>query len=131
MEREHQEVARLKNEANLIIQLLEVKDIIPIAKKPVLTLEFKDLGLDANELREIEFTATGKSDAGIEFYAWNFAYEEEAGFKADVMIDKEGKQTHKFRAGNHSIAVKVVDNDGLESLEVVKLKVNGVVKVSE
>lgn len=47
------------------------------------------------------------------------------------MIDKEGKQTHKFRAGNHSIAVKVVDNDGLESLEVVKLKVNGVVKVSE
>lgn len=127
----HQEVARLKNEANLIIQLLEVKDIIPIAKKPVLTLEFKDLGLDAKELREIEFTATGKSDAGIEFYAWNFAYEEEAGFKADVMIDKEGKQTHKFRAGNHSIAVKVVDNDGLESLEVVKLKVNGVVKVSE
>jgi DNA modification methylase len=127
----HQEVARLKNEENLIIQLLEVKDIIPIAKKPVLTLEFKDLGLDAKELREIEFTATGKSDAGIEFYAWNFAYEEEAGFKADVMIDKEGKQTHKFRAGNHSIAVKVVDNDGLESLEVVKLKVNGVVKVTE
>lgn len=127
----HQEVARLKNEANLIIQLLEVKDIIPIAKKPVLTLEFKDLGLDAKELREIEFTATGKSDAGIEFYAWNFAYEEEAGFKADVMIDKEGKQTHKFKAGNHSIAVKVVDNDGLESLEVVKLKVNGVVKITE
>ncbi|MEN9847684.1 MAG: hypothetical protein RL368_424 [Pseudomonadota bacterium] len=127
----HQEVARLKNEANLIIQLLEVKDIIPIAKKPVLMLEFKDLGLDAKDLREIEFTATGKSDAGIEFYAWNFAYEEEAGFKADVMIDKEGKQTHKFRAGNHSIAVKVVDNDGLESLEVVKLKVNGVVEVSE
>jgi hypothetical protein len=48
------------------------------------------------------------------------------GFKAAVMIDKEGKQTAKFKAGLHNIAVKVVDNDGLESIEVVKLKVNGV-----
>ena len=32
------------------------------------------------------------------------------------------------KAGVHTIAVKVVDNEGLESLEIVKLKVNGVVK---
>jgi hypothetical protein len=38
------------------------------------------------------------------------------------------KQTVKLRAGLHNIAVKVVDNDGLESIEVVKLKVNGVVE---
>jgi DNA modification methylase len=30
--------------------------------------------------------------------------------------------------GEHSIAVKVVDNDGLENTEVVRLKVNGVVE---
>jgi hypothetical protein len=41
------------------------------------------------------------------------------------MIDKAGKQTVKFKAGLHHVAVKVVDNDGLESVEVIKLKVNG------
>jgi len=39
-----------------------------------------------------------------------------------------GRQSHQFQAGVHTIAVKAVDNEGLESLETVKLKVNGVVK---
>jgi hypothetical protein len=43
------------------------------------------------------------------------------------MIDKEGKQTQKFKAGTHSIAVRVIDNEGLENTEVITLKVNGVV----
>jgi hypothetical protein len=43
-------------------------------------------------------------------------------------MDKEGKQQHKLKAGIHHIAVKVVDNDGLESIEVIKLKVNGSVE---
>jgi len=125
-----QEVARLKNQEGLMIQLVKVEEFVPIAKKPKLTLVFNDLGLDAKGLREIEFIATGESEAGIEFYAWNFAYEAAAGFKADVMIDKEGKQVHKFNAGKHCIAVKVVDNEGLESLETIALTVNGVVKVT-
>ncbi|OUD12168.1 hypothetical protein [Thioflexithrix psekupsensis] len=65
------------------------------------------------------------NDAGIEFYAWDFNYDAEQGFKATIMIDKDGKQSHKFKTGSFQIAVKVVDNDGLESLEVVYLKVNG------
>jgi site-specific DNA-methyltransferase (adenine-specific) len=125
-----QEIGRLKNEEDLIIQLVTVESIVPIAKKPKLTLVFNDLGLDAKGLREIEFIATGESEAGIEFYAWNFAYEAAAGFKADVMIDKEGKQVHKFNAGKHCIAVKVVDNEGLESLETISLTVNGVIKLT-
>jgi hypothetical protein len=44
------------------------------------------------------------------------------------MLDKEGRQTFKFKAGLHVVAVKVVDNDGLESIEVIKLKVNGTVE---
>jgi hypothetical protein len=44
------------------------------------------------------------------------------------MIDKEGRQTHTFKAGVHEVAVKVVDNEGLESVEIITLKVNGVVK---
>jgi hypothetical protein len=44
------------------------------------------------------------------------------------MIDKEGMHTHTFKAGMHTIAVKAVDNEGLESVELIKLKVNGTVK---
>ena len=92
---------------------------------------FQDRWSGRMDHREIEFIATGQSEAGVEFYSWNFNYDSEKGFKADVMIDKEGKQTAKFKAGLHNIAVKVVDNDGLESVEVVKLKVNGVVERAE
>ncbi|SFF59010.1 site-specific DNA-methyltransferase [Thermoflexibacter ruber] len=121
-----QEVARLKNEENVIIKLVTVEEIVPIAKKPTLQVEIKDLGTSKN-LREIEFVATGQSEAGIEFYAWDFAYNEQS-FLPTVLLDKEGKQTYKFKAGEHRIAVKVVDNEGLESLEIVKLKINGVVE---
>jgi len=124
-----QEVARLKNEENTIIQLLKVDEIVPIAKKPKLSLIFNDLGLTDKGQREIEFTAHAESDAGIEFFAWDFSYEPSEGFKADVLIDKMGKQIEKFKTGAHTIAVKVVDNEGLESLEVIKLKMNGTVKV--
>ncbi len=126
-----QEVARLKNHDNVLIQLITVEEIVPIAKKPKLTLSFKDLGLDSKKLREIEFVAEGESDAGIEFYAWNFNFNQQEGFKADVLIDKVGKQTQKFKTGTHTIAVKTVDNEGLESLEVITLKINGVATQSE
>lgn len=121
-----QEVARLKVEENVIIKLVTVEEIVPIAKKPTLQVEIKDLGTVKN-LREIEFVATGQSEAGIEFYAWDFAYNE-PNFLPTVLLDKEGKQTYKFKAGEHRIAVKVVDNEGLESLEMVKLRINGIVE---
>jgi hypothetical protein len=44
------------------------------------------------------------------------------------MLDKDGRQTVKMKAGYYNIAVKVVDNDGLEGLETLKLKVNGVIE---
>ena len=123
-----QEVARLKNQENIIIQLLKVEDIVPIAKKPTLNMAFNDLGLDAKNLREIEFIATGNSEAGIEFYAWDWSYENQQ-FDFAIVNDKVGKQSQKFKTGTHCIAVKVVDNDGLESIEVITLKINGGVAV--
>jgi len=120
-----QEVARLKNHENLLIELVTVEDLVPLAKKPKFTVKFTDLGLDRKGLREIEWEAQGESEAGIEFYAWDFSYDTQEGFKADVLIDKIGKQVEKFKAGNHQVAVKVVDNEGLESVEVIELKVNG------
>ena len=120
-----QEVARLKNEENLVIKLLTVEEIVPIAKKPSLQVVINDLGASKN-LREIELIARGESEVGIEFYAWDFAYNEQQ-FLPTVLLDRVGKQLVKFKAGEHRVAVKVVDNAGLESIEVIKLKINGAV----
>ncbi|MBB1075101.1 site-specific DNA-methyltransferase [Rhodoferax sp. 4810] len=121
-----QEVARLKNEEGVIIELVTVEEIVPIAKKPTLTIECRDLGVNQKQVRQIEFTAHGQSAVGIEFYAWDFAYNnEERVFKPSIIRETVGKQTESFTAGTHFIAVKVIDNDGLESVEVMKLIVNG------
>ena len=123
-----QEVARLRNEENVIIELKKVEDIVPIAKKPTLKITVQDLGVN-KDWREIEFRATGESENGIEFYAWDFAHKDNR-FNPTVLLDKDGRQTYKFKAGTHEIAAKVVDNQGLESIEVIKLKINGVVIVN-
>ena len=120
-----QEVARLQNQENIIIKLIAVEDIVPIAKKPTIMVAINELSRDEKGVCEIEFTATGQSEFGIEFYSWDFEHDTEKGFRASVIIDKSGKQTAQFKAGMHVIAVKVVDNDGMESVEIIKLKVNG------
>ena len=125
-----EEVARLKNSENVVIKLIRVEEIIPIAKKPTLRVDLTDLGKDVKGLHSISFQATGESAVGVEFYSWDFDYKDTGGrpdnsFKAEVLLDKTGVQTWKFKPGLHYVAVKVVDNDGLESVEVLKLKVNG------
>ena len=120
-----QEVARLKNQEDVTIKLIRVDEIVPIAKKPTITVEVNEIGRDKKDICEIEFTATGSSAAGIEFFSWDFDFSEKDGFKPEIIIDKQGKQQHKFKAGQHIIAVKVVDNDGLDNIELIKLKVNG------
>jgi DNA modification methylase len=123
-----EEVARLKLKENIIIELVPVDKIVPIAKKPTISVEINELSRDTKGIREIKFIASGQSEAGIEFYSWDFEYNAEKGFYASVIIDKNGEQQHKLKAGVHHIAVKVVDNNGLESIEVIKLKVNGTVE---
>jgi DNA modification methylase len=124
-----QEVARLKNQENVKIELVTVAEIVPIAKKPTLTVKFNDLGIDNKKLREIEFIATAEGESGIEFYAWDFNYNAEKGFSAEILLDKEGKQTYKFKAGSYSIAIKVIDNEGLENIEIINLKINGIIEI--
>uniref|UniRef100_UPI000A4C08C6 site-specific DNA-methyltransferase n=1 Tax=Treponema endosymbiont of Eucomonympha sp. TaxID=1580831 RepID=UPI000A4C08C6 len=120
-----EEVARLKNKEDRIIRLVTVESIVPIAVKPAIGVHISELGKDEKGVRRIEFAATGESPAGIEFYSWDFAYDAEKGFKPEVFIDKEGKQIYSCKAGLYHIAVKVVDNDGLENIETIKLKING------
>ncbi len=126
-----EEVARLKNKENVIINLIQVDEIVPIAVKPKLTVVFNDKGTDKKKLREIEFIATAESDSGIEFFAWDWNYNEEKGFNAEILLDKDGKQTQKFKAGSHKVAVKVIDNEGLENIEIIKLKVNGKIELTD
>ena len=127
-----EESARLKNHENVIIRLVRVDEIVPIAMKPTVVVSLREISKDAKGNRKIEFTAVGESEAGVEFYSWDFCYDAEKGFKPAVIIDKSGCLSHTFKAGVHTIAVKVVDNEGLESIEIVKLKINGVIeKLSE
>ncbi len=123
-----QEVARLSNNEGVLIKLITVESFVPIAKKPNLTVEIKDLGV-AKNLHEIEFIATVKREAGAtsHFFAWDFSYKNPK-FIPEIYFDKDGRQTYKFKAGTHEIAVKVVDDEGLESIEIVKLKVNGTIE---
>jgi DNA modification methylase len=120
-----QEAARLKNEENVIIQLVTVESIVPIANKPKLTVSFIELESDKKkELHNIEFTAIGISNSGIEFFSWDWNYNVNKGFKPEVLRDKDGKQIQKFKSGAHCVAVKVIDNDGLENMEVLNLTID-------
>ncbi|TAG87583.1 MAG: hypothetical protein EAZ20_10300 [Bacteroidetes bacterium] len=126
-----QEVGRLKNESNILIELILVENIVPIAKKPRLQVDIKDLGISKKDalLREIEFTTNVESEENIQFFAWDFSYDGST-FQPDLLFEKKGTYSHFFKAGEHKVAVKVIDNEGLETIEVVKLKINGIVKRS-
>ena len=123
-----EEIARLKNEENIIIKFVKVDEIVPMTVKPAINVQINELGKDKNGNGIIEFIAVGQSPAGIEFYSWDFTYDIEKGFKPSVIIDKHGKQTQTLKTGMHMIAVKVIDNDGLENTEVVQLKINGIIE---
>jgi len=123
-----EEVARLKTEENIIIKLVKVDEIVPIAVKPVIAVHINELEKNGKGNRKIELIAHGQSPAGIEFYTWDFAFNKEKGFKSSVIIDKEGKQILTLNVGVHTIAVKVIDNDGLENTELIQLKINDVVE---
>ncbi|MDR3189089.1 MAG: hypothetical protein LBT94_07905, partial [Prevotellaceae bacterium] len=123
-----QEAARLKNQENIIIQLVAVDSIIPVSKKPAIKIEVNELSRDASGIRKVEFVATGESPSGVEFYSWDFGYAADKGFKSSVIRDTEGRQQRELKAGVHHVAVKAVDNNGLENIEEIKLKINGAVE---
>jgi hypothetical protein len=123
-----QEVARLKNQENVIIQLVPVDTIIPVSKRPNIKIEVTELSRDASGIRELEFTATGESPSGIEFYSWDFDYDAGKGIKSSVIRDTDGKQQRPMTAGVYYIAFKALDNEGLENVETIKLKINAVIE---
>jgi hypothetical protein len=111
---------------------VRVDEIVPIAKKPSLQIKVNDLGLTEKKLRKIEFFAIGQTELSksIEFFAWDFNYTNKI-FNPEIMLDKTGKQINEFKAGEYNVAVKVIDSEGLENIEIIKLKINGVVQVKD
>ena len=125
-----EEAARLRTEAQGRIELVSVKDIVPLAHKPGLTVAVAALApAGSGGKRAVQLTATGQSPAGIEFYAWDAHHDAAQGFRPTVLLDKSGQQTFHLKPGQHTLAVQVVDNDGLSATEVVRLHVNGEVRV--
>jgi DNA modification methylase len=113
-----EEVARLKNKKQILIELKKVSDIVPYGKRPKVSLE-------ANELSNNEFLLATKieSEKGLAFCSWDMEYNEKVGFKPDILLDKEGKQQRKFKSGTHHIAVEAVDKSGLDAMDTVKIRV--------
>jgi DNA modification methylase len=113
------EAARLKTKKGITIELKKVSDIVPYSNAP-------KVNLTAEEIDTYKYLMQAKADgeADIEFYSWDFDHKEGEGFKADVMLDKEGKQTRKFAPGEHQIAVEAVNKQGLEGAGKMKLNVN-------
>jgi len=105
-----EEAAWLKTEERIIIRLVPVEEIVPIATKPALGMHISELQRNERGERTLEFTAAGESPAGIEFYSWDFDCDEKKGFRAQVYIDKEGKQVFTCKPGEYGIACKVIDN---------------------
>ncbi len=55
-----------------LISLIKGEDNVPIATKPSLQIKTKDLGWRQKILQEVQFVVTIQSEAGIEFYSWDF-----------------------------------------------------------
>ncbi|MHB9295873.1 hypothetical protein PilKf_01627 [Pillotina sp. SPG140] len=119
--------AQLKNQENIIIQLVPVEDIIPVARRPTVTVQINEL----SKARTVALTATGNSNAGIGFYSWDFEFDEKKGFKPSVIIDKAGRQHRTFKTGMQTVAVKAVDNNGLETVAAVTVTLRGTEAIND
>jgi DNA modification methylase len=113
-----EEVARLRNSKGLIIDLVKVKDILPYGIKPKVKLTAEEI-----EKFTFDLEASAESETPIDYYAWDFSHNEAADFQADILVDKQGKQTKKFDEGEHQVAVKATDKQGLRGVDKVKIKV--------
>ena len=127
---------RLKMQEGIDINLVEVKDIISIASRP--HIEIKTLQSDNNQY-ELTFIATPDSNVKIAGYNWDFNYKSDEGFNACEVSDEKGKkvgymdllgkQTKVFAPGTYIIAVRAVDDNMLNDIFTIKIKVNGGINI--
>jgi len=126
------ELARLERDNEIIIEKVQVNEIVPVAKRPVVSIVYEKTA-DG----KYKFIAT--SDTPIINFSWDFEYgvpvhkhpEQTAKFNPTVLFDKPiddarlvGSRVHNFAmSGSHNIAVKVVDDKLLENIAVCSINI--------
>jgi DNA modification methylase len=120
-------VAGLKLKQNIEIELVKVEEIVPLSMPPNISLSYEWRDVGKNHDKEIAFTATGDD---IEIWQWDWDYDDKVGFKGEVLMDKTGRQTRVFHGGSYEIAVRGVNKECTNAVEVLHLVVNGGVQQS-
>ena len=122
-----EEVARLKQQEGVIIELKKVSEIVEMAKKPKIKIAVELGGEGKSGEKLVKFVCT--SEEKIEVWQFDFAFDEEQGFKPSI-LNGRGEEEESFKEGYYCIAVKGITDFGIEVIESFKIKINGgVVKV--
>jgi len=118
-----QEVARLRLEQQIIIELRCVGDIVPLAKRPTVELTVETESLPDGKTR-VTLKAHATSESGISFFSWDWDYNPNDFFKPEVQIDRQGKQTLVLPAGRYCLAVKAIDEEGMATIYSTNLEIS-------
>ena len=118
-----EEVARLKNVEQVVIKLVKVAEIVTMAERPKLQVTWSVVNKDKKGLSNVQLIAAAQSNSEIQFYSWDLDYKQNVGFRPSILLDKKGEQLLPLKTGQHTIAVKVVNDDGLETIEIIRLTV--------
>ncbi len=118
-----EEVARLKLEEKIIIDLIEVCNILPIGKKPKIVVKVEFVGVGKKETeRIVKFDCTAAEQ--IEVWQYDIDFDENKGFEPEILNGKPNEEW-TFAEGLHKIAIKAITIDGIEAVEIFEIKVNG------
>lgn len=112
--------AEIKQNSGIDIELVPVDQIIHIAKKSNIDLDWSYKTINNEQI--VSLVATGDN---IILWQWDFDYQEEKGFVASILKDVDGRQSMTMTAGKHVIAVRGIDKEGVESIETITLYSNG------
>jgi hypothetical protein len=124
----------MKNQHGVIIDLVEIEKLVPMTTALKIELKAQDLNPTPAggyalpmPTHTIEFSANIKDNTNQQAAncAWDFNYDKNKGFNADELLYNKGKITRTMEAGIYNIAVKVVDDQGVETIEAIRLIVNG------
>jgi hypothetical protein len=104
-----------RSKEHIIVEMKKVSDIVDYDNPPKVTLS-------AEEQEQNQYLLQAEAQ-NIDFYSWDFNHHKEKLFNPDVVFDTVGKQVRTFSPGKHVVAVKAVDEKGLEGVDALELKV--------
>jgi PKD repeat protein len=104
-----------------MLKLVKVSEIVPMAERPKLQVTHTVISTDKKGLHQVQFNATAQSDCEIQFYSWDMDYKADKRFHPSILLDKKGEQMVSLKSGDYTVAVKVVNDNGLEAIEILHL----------